>query len=278
MTPTPISPAIIGEHEYFLLYGKPKVGKTHCALTAPPPIYFISVGSNNEAKTFYSKPFQEKYGKILKPEDLLIDVGTSSQEIKDLATKAIEDDISGKGPQFATIVLDNATPLIEMQLDVAFDISYDRTEGDTSKTALKKLEKYGAVIPQQSDWGIAQGIMNRFISDLMGVDKHIIVISHEYDTFSSQGQGKNPVLEKVEPWFVGKDRTHMANKFDNVWRMSMPAQGTSSAQTLGGKAKQGGYAVVSGSRIGGVLPKHFDNPNLTKAIEKFRQHAEEVSK
>ena len=59
MTPTPISPAIIGEHEKFLLYGDAKMGKTFCALTIPEPIYFVTFMSDNEAKTYYSKEFQK---------------------------------------------------------------------------------------------------------------------------------------------------------------------------------------------------------------------------
>jgi hypothetical protein len=274
--PTPISPAIIGENELLLFYGKPKTGKTFCALTAPPPVYFITVGSPNEAKVFYSKPFQDKYGKLLKEEDLLIDVGSSSQEVKDLASKAIEDDLSGKGPQFASIVVDNATPLIQLQLDVAFLISHDRMK-DKGKSALKKLEDYGATIPHEDDWGIAQGIMRRFISELVGVNKHVILISHEYQTYSSGGQGSTPILEKVEPWFIGKDRTQIANTFDNVWRFDRAAAGAYTARTEAGRGNPGGYAIVAGSRIGGVIPKDFDDPNVTKAIKLFRAHAEEVS-
>jgi hypothetical protein len=271
--PTPISPAIIGQNELMLFYGKPKVGKTHAALTAPRPIYFIGVGNTNEAKTFYSKTFQDSHGQNFKKDDLIIDAGKTSQEIKDLAEKAIEDDASGKGYEFASIIVDNATPLTSLQMDVAFQISYDRM-AEKDKSAQKKLEVYGAVIPHENDWGIAQGIMRRFISDLISVDKHIIFIAHEYETFSSQGQGRAPTLEKVEPWFIGKDRTQIANTFDNVWRFTREGMDTYAARTEAGIFKT--YTVVAGSRIGGVIPKDWQNPDVTSAIQKFRAHAEKM--
>jgi len=53
---------IIGRREKFLLYGAPKRGKTFCALTAPEPIFFLAIGGPNEAKTYFSKQFQDKHG------------------------------------------------------------------------------------------------------------------------------------------------------------------------------------------------------------------------
>jgi len=67
--PEPLTSSIIGEREKFLLYGAPKRGKTFCALTAPGPIYFLAIGGPNEAKTYFSKQFQEKHGK----KEILID-------------------------------------------------------------------------------------------------------------------------------------------------------------------------------------------------------------
>ena len=60
--PKPLTSEIIGEREKFLLYGAPKRGKTFCALTAPAPIYFLAIGGPNEATTYFSKQFQDKYG------------------------------------------------------------------------------------------------------------------------------------------------------------------------------------------------------------------------
>jgi hypothetical protein len=277
MSPQPISPSIIGTHERFLLYGKPKVGKTFSALTLPPPIYFMAVGADNEAKVFFSKPFQKKYGEALKREDLLIDVGTSSQQVKDMMSDAIENSLSGKGPQFASIVVDNATPLIDLHLDVALEISHmikQESGSDISKTAQAKLEEFGAIIPHKGDWGIAQGIMRRFISDLMTVDMHMAVVAHEYELYTP-GPGQTQVLSGVEPLFIGKDRTAIGNRFDNVWRMTKQAQ-FYIARTESG-VESSGYTVVAGSRIGGVIDKDYVDPNLSEAIAEFRAYAEEVS-
>jgi len=280
MSPTPISPDIIGENELTLLYGKPKTGKTFAALTAPPPIYFLSVGMENEAKVYYSKPFQQKYAARLKPDDLQIDVGQTSQEVKDLAEAAIEGDADGSGFQFNTIVVDSATPLTEFHLDVALEISYGaKVEAGrgTSKTAKAKLEEYGALVPQKGDWGIAQGIMKRFVSELVRVGKHIVFIAHEYETYQA-GPQQTQILAGVEPSFIGKQRTQIGNVFDNVWRMTKAGDDAYVARTEAGTSPKGGYSIIAGSRMGGVLPKDYINPDLTKAYQELRDYAEEVSR
>jgi hypothetical protein len=275
MSPKPISPDIIGGNEIFLLYGKPKTGKTFTALTIPPPIYFMSVGVANEAKVYYSKAFQKKYGSRLKPEDLQIDVGTTSQEVKDLAEEAIEKDASGKGFQFRSIVIDNATPLIDLQLDVAMEMSYTlklEANRGTDKTALSKLKEYGAVVPQQGDWGIAQGIMRRFISELLAVEKHVVFIAHEYE-LKVAGPQQTQTLIGVEPWFIGRDRNSIGNRFDNVWRLTREGNDVYVARTDAGISPRGGYTILAGSRIGGVVPRDFEDPDLSKAIQMFQEHA-----
>src|SRR5690606_3651821 len=120
--PTPISADMIGQAEKFLLYGEPKLGKTFTALTIPPPIYFVAIGMSNEAKVYFSTEFQKKYGKILRPDELQIDVGRSSQETKDLIEAAVEADANGTGYQFNSIIVDNATRLTELQMDVAIEL------------------------------------------------------------------------------------------------------------------------------------------------------------
>lgn len=275
--PQQISPDIIGESEQFLIYGKPKTGKTFLALTLPPPILFISIGQNREAKTYYSKPFQEKHAANLPPDQLRIHVGMTSQEVKDLTEAALEGDYAGTGFQFNSIVLDNISRLIAAQLQVAFDLSFDRAasgSGNVTKTAKAKQEEYGAIVPQQQDYGVAKSIMQAFLSELMAVDKHLAVIAHEYDTFTS-GPGQTQILSKVEPNFIGKDRQDMGNLFDNVWRMDKDGSRYIARTEEGTDPK--GFSIQAGSRIGGVVAKDYLNPNLGEAIEKFRAHAQKMA-
>jgi hypothetical protein len=261
MSPTQISPAIIGEHERFILYGKPKVGKTFCALTLPPPIYFLTFVDASEAKVFYSKSFQAKVK--LRPEDLLIDVATSSQHAKDLANKAMEDDASGKGPQFNSIVVDSASELIEFQLESAMGLV---------DSVLKDKDVSN---PHKGEWGQAQNIMRIFVSELYAVPKHLAFVAHEYE-IQAPGPGQTSVVVAVTPWFIGKQRTDMGRKFDNVWRFTRDGSGMYAARTEAGTDPKGGYAITAGSRIDGVVPRDYSNPNLTDAIKKFRAHAEKM--
>jgi hypothetical protein len=262
MTPTPISPAIIGEQERFLLYGKPKVGKTFLALTLPPPIYFLTFGDAGEAKVFYSKPFQAKFGDRLKAEDLQIDVATTSQHAKDLATAALEADEKGTGFQFNSIIIDSVSELIEYQLDTVMnriDMVIPDKDADN---------------PHKGEWGKAQNIMRTFVSEVYAVPKHLAMVAHEYETMAP-GPQQTSVVSAVSPWFIGKQRTDMGRKFDNVWRITREGDMVS-ARTDGGHYPRGGYDITAGSRIGGVISKDFDNPDLTKAIKIFREHADKM--
>lgn len=261
MSLTPISPAIIGEHERFLLYGRPKTGKTFTALTLPPPIYFLTFGDPSEVKTFYSKQFQEKYGKVLKASELFVDVATTSQHAKDLAEKAINEDISGKGQQFASIIVDSVSELIEFQMETATG---------TIDTVVKDTDMSN---PHKGEWGKAQNIMKIFVSELWAVPKHIAMVAHEYEIMTP-GLSQNSVVSGVVPWFIGKQRTDMPRKFDNVWRMTRDGADMYVARTDAGVDPKGGFSIVAGSRIGGVISKDYSDPNLTKAIAKFRAHAD----
>jgi len=282
MTPTPISPAIIGEHEKFLIYGDPKMGKTHCALTIPEPIYFLAIASDNEAKTYYSKPFQDKHGK----KEIYIDVAveektskgtkaTGSDHAKKLIEEALEGDANGKGPEFASIIVDNATRLSEFQMNKAIEISHAGLEGGKTESALAKYTKHGILAPFDSDWGAAQSIMRRFTSELFGVDKHLVLIAHEHKDSAQDRKTQTRNIIGVKPLFIGKDRDTIANLFDNVWRFTKEGQFfTARTEPLGSP-----YTVISGSRISGLqkIPKDYTNPNLSDAIKEYRAYAESIS-
>jgi len=111
------------------------------------------------------------------------------------------------------------------------------------------------------------------VSELISVDKHLAFVAHEYPTYSA-GPAQTQVLSKVEPSFIGKDREFICNQFDNVWRVTRDGDVIWARTDAGMDVR--GFAIVAGSRIGGVIEKDWMAPDLTKAIKKFRKHAETV--
>jgi len=284
----PLTSAIIGEREKFLLYGPPKRGKTFCALTAPEPLLFLGIGATNEAKTYFSNQFQEKHGK----KDIVI---TSAREDVDkhgrcgtpvgfdhacnLLDAALELDDRGKMETetggFDTLVVDNATVLEEFQMNKAIYVSdLTRSSSATGDSTQAKLKEHGLLKPSDSDWGAAQSLMRNWYSWLFKLDKHIVFVAHEYEVTRANRQTQSVDVVGLRPLFVGKQRTIIANAFDNVWHFYKKGQ-FYVART---EPEETPVDIIAGTRIGGVISPDYENPDLTKAIAKFKAHAEKIEK
>lgn len=279
---TPISADIVGDREKFLLYGHPGMGKTFAALTAPDPIYFLSVGAHNEAKTYFSKQFQKKHGK---KEIFLDSVSESLGKMGRLEggpvgfdnaciaiDEALESDEKGE-QEFQTIVIDNATVLEEYQMNKVIHIADQaRDPGASGFSTYEKFQEHGILTPFDNDWGAAQSLMAKFVSWLYGLDKHIILVAHEHETTVSNRSSHTQTLVAVKPLFVGKQRTEISNKFDNVWRFTAEGQ-LYAARTCPQKSP---YEVIAKTRVGGVIPNDYLDVNLSSAVKKMQKQAQSV--
>lgn len=272
----PISPAIIGQREKFLLYGPPKMGKTFCALTLPGPILFLAIGGNNEAKTFYSKDFQEKHpGVKVTVVEIKEDVGRKGivKEPKGFDRAclaldiALEKNLKGE-LDFNAIIVDNATILSEYQMHKVLKISHTSSSGET---AYDKYTKQGILTPFDSDWGAAQSLMKKFITWLFEIDKHIALVAHEYHDMVTNRATQSREVVGIKPSFVGRDRDIVANKFDNVWHFRRQGQHYVARTT-----PESSPDVIAGTRVGGLIKENYSNPNLTEAINVLAAHAQKV--
>lgn len=286
--PKPLTSEIIGEREKFLLYGAPKRGKTFCALTAPGPIYFLAIGGPNEAKTYFSKQFQEKHGK----KEIIIDCaiedvdkhGRCSKPIGfdhacNLLDEAMELDDQGKMETstggFETLIVDNATVLEEFQMNKVIHIA-DLTRSADAKgvSTQEKLKQHGVLKPSDSDWGAAQSLMQNWYSWLFKIDKHIVFIAHEYYVTRANRATQTVDTIGIQPLFVGKQRGRIANAFDNVWHFTKQGQMYIARTTPVDKPMD----IIAGTRLGGIVSNDYPNPDLTKTIQKFKKHAETIEK
>jgi hypothetical protein len=290
MTIRQINSSIIGGADKFLIYGDPGTGKTHLALTAPPPILYLCTGLQEELQTFYGKNFQEKYkmlhGRYLREDEVLFDAvdlafswknedATGFDQVKDMIQKAVNMEKAGE-IKFNSIVIDNVTTLTELQIEKAIRLAnLSRPPEATSKSTEQKYIESGVLQVADFEWKDVMNMMSKFLSEAFVLDdKVFVVIAHEWEQVVTDRATKVQSTTKVKPAFIGKQRDQIANLFSNVWRMYNIGQITA-ARTVG---KDANPEIIAKSRIGGVISTDWHDPSLQLAIQKFRIHAENMSK
>ena len=284
MTPQPISPDVLDDNEKLLLYGHAKTGKTFLALTAPEPIYFMAIGGPNEAKTYYSKQFQDKHGK----REVFIDIIEKDQTEKrgkfkkatgfDAACDALDValELDDKGEmEWATLVVDNATMLTEMQANKVLEIANlggvddNRAKKDP---AYKKFQDTGILTLFDSDYKAVQSLNWGWTSWIFGIDKNVVFIAHEYEDTVPNRKTQSSDLIGVKPQFYGRHRMDIPQLFDNVWRMSRNGQAYEARTVSQGKP----FDIVAGTRVGGILAANYQDADLTKAFGRLQKYAKGV--
>lgn len=287
--PQQISPSIIGKKDKFLIYGDPGTGKTHLALSAPTPIYYVCTGLEEELQTFYSKRFQEKYKKVhghyLQEKDVIFDAvdlafswknedATGFDQVKDLIQKAVNMEKAGE-IKFNSIVIDNISTLTELQIEKAIQLSNtSKPVEQKSKSTQEKYVESGVLQIADFEWKDVMNMMSKFLSEAFVLDKHFIIIAHEWEQVVTDRATKVQSTTKVKPAFIGKQRDQIANLFSNVWRLYNVGNITA-ARTVG---KDANPEVIAKSRVGGVISDDWPDPDIQIAIQKFRTHAENISK
>lgn len=271
---------IVGKHEKFLLYGLPKTGKTLAALTAPSPVYCVLLGGANEIKCMFSKHFREKYP----DQEIYFDVATEEydehgrfKEAKafdiacDQLSAALAKDADPDDPlSFETVVVDSATQLIDFQMNKSIEVSRSIVmggSGNIEKTAIARYETEGILIPGDNDYLGAQSLNRKFMSWLFRLNKHVVVVCHEWQKTATDRRTKKDTLLAMRPLFYGKDRTDIPAVFDNVWRFRKDGQ------FYEAYTESDGDRFIAGTRMGGVIDPIYRNVNLTDAITQLQEAA-----
>lgn len=278
--------AVLGQNEQFLLYGEPGTGKTELALTAPGPIYYLCVGPENELKTRYSKHFLTRQeGKhadkvvyfdsvreTLGKRGAITDNPTGLDEAGDTLDNALQSFEKGEHEPPKTIVIDNATILEEYQMNKAMIAGHELAT-DTEKTALARYRKFGIIKPGDSDYGGAQSLMAKWVSWIMGLPYHLVFVAHEYTEYTGTRDKKK--VESRKPLFVGQQRTSIAGKFDNVWRLY--TSGTGRSQQFHVRTIKNETDAAK-TRVGGVLDEVVHSLDLSLCIDTFTKYPKTLKK
>lgn len=265
---------VLGHHEKFLIYGPPGAGKTFLALTAPDPIYALTIGGRNELKTRYSKHFLDRYPEKVIYFDEVKEDREDGWEVKDNPTgldqvKRMLDAFyewnfkEDRGIQ--TVIIDNATTLEELQLNKAIAAEYAMA-GNKAKTALRAERDWGIRRPHDSTWSGAQSLMDKFVNYIFELPFHVVFVAHERQEWEQIEKTRQRQLVKVLPAFIGQQRTSIPRAFDNVWRMQQEGGGRNaqfSCQTVGDEI------VLAKTRVGGILEPVERNLDLTEVINEF---------
>lgn len=283
MSPQPINKSVAEDKRTFLLYGDPGTGKTHCALTAPTPIYYICTGSKEELQTFYSERFREKYkkrhGHYLAEEDVLFDYvdlmfswknedATGFDQVKKMIDIALKMEKDGE-IKFNSIVVDNISTLTELQIEKAIRLASMSKPADAKgKSSEEKYKDDGVLQVADYEWKDVMNMMQKFLSELFNVDKTFIILAHEWEQVVTDRTTKVQSTTKVKPLFIGKQRDQIANLFSNVWRIYVSGN-LSVARTVG---KDANPEIIAKTRIGGVISDDWMDPDIQVALEKFRVH------
>ncbi len=268
-----------GESEKFILYGNFGTGKTFAAHTAPGPIFSVVVGPENEMKAIKSVEFSKKYPKKAKEiffaaarEDYVSRGKFRVAQGYDMACDIIDEAIRMKlegDLDFKTLVIDNASTLMEYQMNKVLELGPSGDRSSASK-ANRVLREEGILIPADYDYKGQMSLMTQVITWVTELDVHLVLIAHEHVESHQVRETREKEITAIGPLFTGRNRTNIPNRFDNVWRFT--ASGSARARTF--KAQTVGSSeptTQAKTRLGSVVPFSYSDVNLEQTIEKFKK-------
>lgn len=274
--PELLTSQVVGKHEKVLLYGDPKTGKTFAAGTMPGTIYVLCLGGENELKTYFSADFLRKHpgkkGKIyydfvkekLGKRGRFVDA-EAFDWAGDKLDEMLEAERTGKIPHIDSVVIDNATTLRQYAMFKSISISWGRDA--KTKASMTRYRDEGMLIPGDNDYFGEQSLIQQIINWLFDLEKHILVVTHEWKQTKQDRETRTRDVTRVMPLFTGKQRDDIPLMFDNVWRnTSIPAgrKGIiSETQTVGNDM------VQAGTRLGGVLDNQVRDINIASSIQEM---------
>lgn len=268
--------SIIGEFEKILIYGRPKTGKTFASGTMPGVVFHLTIGQKNEIKTLRSPDFRAKhprkdgqiyfsYVKETLGKRGIFTEANAYDWACDKVDEALEAEENGDIPHIDSIVVDSATGLRSVAMNKSIEIPWGKA--DKEKASISRLKEHGIVLPTDSDYFGEQSLIWKFINWLYGMDKHFLLITHEWTDYDVDRSTRKRKVNSIQPSFTGKQRTDVPAMFDNVWRFKVSGGEKGrifEAQTIGDDV------VTAGTRFGGVLGATERDVNFEEVINRLK--------
>lgn len=236
----------------FLLYGDGGTGKTDFAGSFGDRTLYLNIGGG--INTLYSPGFESRYGKwngirVMELENMKAETGSDKKfdficDIIDQTDPALYD----------TIVIDDATALRKLAMNKALQMN-----SETGKSqSLGPSKKYDVAMTAVQDYQAEMNLMEWFVSTYTQMakasGKNFVMLAHVRREYGKPAMlGQQPPVSDIKPGFTGKDN-RISAAFDNVWYMSFEG-GKHIAYT------KGTDLVEAKTRLGGIFPDRFFNPN-----------------
>lgn len=120
------------------------------------------------------------------------------------------DEWMNESDQWDTLIVDSATMLSEYCINKALYQLDKHMDGFTE--SVQRSKSLGFRVMGRQDWQPAMSLFEDFINMVRGIDKHLIVIAHEYEETNEEGRvtGKYPLL-------IGQLRQRVPKDFDEVY-------------------------------------------------------------
>lgn len=259
-----------GDAMAFLIYGGAGKGKTEFCGSCGSRTLLINTGLG--ILTLQSPEFKKRWKSdpIVETiiEETLPDKATGHHQVCDI----LDNYLNPEHPQFNdfdVVCVDDATALRRMAMSLALEINGD-LEKSKSTAAIKK---YQQKIVAVQDYGQEMDIVDTFLIDYISLckklGKHFILTAHErYEFGKPPGIGQPAPLIKTKPGFTGRTfPDSVQGHFDFTWHMETMGGGTAMkfyARTVGDSS------MDAKSRIGGVFPVMWENPNWPATLQKIK--------
>lgn len=258
-----------------LIYGDPKVGKSHFLASVCATGRYVLIGSPNGLATYkgaeVKKAFPDFDPSKVRVELIQRDQSPKTPKAWDQLNKICKQLFFNELDSFDGIIVDDNTFIRQQARNVAIKVN-----GDAGRsTTLDKLGVFhGQPVLEQSDFGREMDMMMSFLDELTyygrTYGKNIIVAAHE-KTFEVDAKKDSktgitrPAL--ITAAFTGsKERTANSTHFDIVARLKR--QGKEASMKVIFQCKSDGL-VDAGDRYG-VLKMYEENLTWQKVLDKIK--------
>lgn len=263
-----------------LLYGEPKVGKSHFAASACATGRFVVFTNRNGLETYVGAEVKKAFPNYdpSKIELVLIDRDQSLKNVKAFQqmNDACRELFEKRLDEFDGIILDDSTFMKTQARNLAILINGNTERSNTLQSEVAKSKgSFNAAGPTaMQDQGKEMELVFSFLDELTTAcrkyNKHCLVLAHEAQIYidAKRKQSDIPQKDKITAAFTGrKEPTANSTHFSIVMRATRSGKGHAAKVRF--QCKSDGV-VDAGDRYG-VLSEYEDNLTWEKMMDKIKK-------
>jgi hypothetical protein len=263
-----------------LLYGKPKVGKSHFGASACATGRWVVISNRNGLETYVGAEVKKAFPNFdvstvelkLVDRDQSLKSVKAFQNINDICRQLFEKELD----TFDGIIVEDCSFLREQARNMAILINgnTDRSQTLSAEVAKSKGSFNAAGPTAMQDQGKEMELISAFFDELTSTcrkyNKHLLCLAHEAEIYIDDKRKKSDIPQKdqITAAFTGrKEPTANSKYFSIVMRASRSGKGHAAKVRF--QCKSDGV-VDAGDRYG-VLAEYEDNLTWEKMMDKIRK-------